>query len=317
MPPSPDFSVIAGQARHPRIALFAGGRDVHARAIARHLRAAGGEVQFVSLTACAFDTRKRSGLSVPGFARALPDAALVRHIPAGSFEAVTRRLGLLHALRARGVMVWNDARAIERCVDKSTTSFLLARAGLPTPPTWTVESEAEARALVRRHTLRGPLVLKPLFGSQGRGLRLIESEADLPGLEEVDGVYYLQRYMGAGDGRFHDYRVFVVAGHAIAAMRRNATGWVTNIGRGAEPAPQVLDPTLDRLAVAAAQAVAADFCGVDILPTPHGPMLLEVNSMPAWQGLQKVTHVNIAQEIVRAFFSAAWRHMASRDRAAG
>ena len=70
----------------------------------------------------------------------------VRAIAGGSFEEVTRRLGVLHALRELGVPVWNDARAIERCVDKSMTSFLLARAGLPTPPTWAVEGADAARA---------------------------------------------------------------------------------------------------------------------------------------------------------------------------
>ncbi|MFL5337668.1 MAG: RimK family alpha-L-glutamate ligase, partial [Geminicoccaceae bacterium] len=69
-----------------------------------------------------------------------PSIALVRSVPAGSFEQVTLRLGVLHALEALGVPVVNSARAIERCVDKSMTSFLLARAGVPTPDTWALES---------------------------------------------------------------------------------------------------------------------------------------------------------------------------------
>ena len=85
----------------------------------------------------------------------------------GTFQAVTLRLGILHALRENGVLVWNDARAIERCVDKSTTSFLLARAGIPTPDTWAVESRESARAIVRREAAHGPL-LKPLFGLGAR-----------------------------------------------------------------------------------------------------------------------------------------------------
>ena len=79
----------------------------------------------------------------------------MRAVAAGSFEEVTRRLGVLHALRELGVPVWNDARAIERCVDKSTTSFLLAHAGVPTPPTWAVEGLARARALVAAQAGRG------------------------------------------------------------------------------------------------------------------------------------------------------------------
>ena len=65
-------------------------------------------------------------------------------VPGGSFEQVTLYLGVLHALRELGVTVWNDARAIERCVDKSTTTFFLQRAGIPTPWTWTGVNRDEA-----------------------------------------------------------------------------------------------------------------------------------------------------------------------------
>ncbi len=87
---------------------------------------------------------------------ALPRVVLVRSIPAGSFEQVTLRLGLLHALQALGVAVVNDARAIERCVDKAMTSFLLAVRGLPTPPTWATQSPATARARCAEEAQAGP-----------------------------------------------------------------------------------------------------------------------------------------------------------------
>ena len=121
------------------------------------------------------------GLVMPGFGRELPDAVLVRGIAGGSFEQVTKRLGVLHALRELGVPVYNDARAIERSVDKSMTSLLLHAARVPTPPTWATESQAEAQRIVMRESAAGhALVLKPLFGSQGKGLQRV-------GL--VDGVH--------------------------------------------------------------------------------------------------------------------------------
>ena len=141
--------------------------------------AVGARVERIDLADCGFDTRSPSGLSLPVLGSRLPDAVHVRTLSAGSFEAVTKRLGVLHALAKLGVVVWNDARAIERCVDKSMTSFLLARAGVPTPPTWTMESAEAARALVEREAPRGPLVLKPLFGAQGKGLRLIRTPGRL------------------------------------------------------------------------------------------------------------------------------------------
>ena len=88
----------------------------------------GARVERIDLADCGFDTQSASGLALPvlGIATARCCASCARS-SAGSFEAVTKRLGVLHALAKLGVVVWNDARAIERCVDKSMTSFLLAQ----------------------------------------------------------------------------------------------------------------------------------------------------------------------------------------------
>ena len=218
----------------------------------------------------------------------MPDAVHVRTFSAGSFEAITKRLGILHALAKLGVVVWNDARAIERCVDKSMTSFLLARAGVPTPPTWTMESASAARVLVEREASRGPLVLKPLFGAQGKGLRLIRRPEDLPGPEDVAGVYYLQRFQSIETEDFRDYRLFVLRGRVVAAMMRRASTWITNVKQGGQPLAVAPDPVMERLAIAAAEAVGAAIAGVDVLVTVDGaPTVLEVNSMPAWSWLAK------------------------------
>ena len=108
-----------------RIGLAIDDRDWHARALLRAFATRDVAAVPFRLADAAFDTAHPHGIAVPGFGEALPDAVLVRSISAGSFEEVTRRLGLLHAFRELGVPVWNDARAIERCVDKSMTSFLL------------------------------------------------------------------------------------------------------------------------------------------------------------------------------------------------
>lgn len=231
----------------------------------------------------------------------LPAVALVRSIPAGSFEEVTLRLGVLHALEACGVAVVNHARAIERCVDKAMTSFLLGRAGLPTPPTRVAQSAAEAVVhCAAERTAGHRTVLKPLFGAQGRGLRLIEDAAELPAPADVGGVYYLQRFVEPTGEGWRDYRVFVISGRAVAAMSRRGAGWITNIGQGGRPEPAAAAGRLGELAVAAAAAVTADHAGVDLIEAPGGGLLvLEVNSMPAWQGLQSVADVDIASELAR------------------
>jgi RimK family alpha-L-glutamate ligase len=292
----------------PTVLLVSDQRDWHARQMEAAFTAAGARVERIDLADCGFDTSSPSGLSLPVLGSRVPDAVHVRTLSAGSFEAVTKRLGVLHALTKLGVVVWNDARAIERCVDKSMTSFLLAQAGVPTPPTWTTESAEAARALVEREAPRGPLVLKPLFGAQGKGLRLIRLPEDLPNPEEMAGVYYLQQFQSNGTQDFTDYRLFVLRGRVIAAMMRRAATWITNVKQGGEPLAVAPDPKMERLAIAAAEAVGAEIAGVDVLVTAQGaPTVLEVNSMPAWSGLQKVTKRNIAEAIASALMDELMR----------
>ncbi len=286
-----------------------------ARSLATSLCARGAVVETAPLSAVEFDTASASGLVIPGFGEALPDAVLVRSISAGSFEAVTRRLGVLHALGGLGVPVWNPAAAIERCVDKSTTSFVLDRAGVPTPPTFAVEGLVAAQAIAERELRRARLVLKPLFGAQGRGIVMIDAVSELPPEEEVGGVDYLQHYVARPGPPFRDFRVFVCAGKVVAMMSRRGAAWITNVSQGGVPEP--VDVTeralLERLAVAAAKAVGARFAGVDLVRAQDGAVfVLEVNSMPAWSGLQTVSETNIADAIAAGLLA----FLAKRDEAA-
>ena len=284
----------------PRIAVFVDRKeDWHARQLHAAFRRRGADPVLLSLAACGFSLDCASGVDLPGFYGQLPAAALVKTIAAGSFEQVTIRLGVLHALREAGVPVANDARAIERCVDKSMTSFLLHRAGLPTPPTWTTEDPAAAAALVEREARPGrPLVLKPLFGSQGRGLQLVETVADLPPPDAVDGVYYLQRYVADPASGWRDWRVFVIGGKEVAAMIRHGVSWRTNAAQGARCEGVAATGELAQLATGAAAATGAVYAGVDIIRDASGQLqVLEVNSNPAWAALQRVSAINIAQAL--------------------
>ena len=276
-----------------RVAIFVDEPDWHARKLAAAIAAGGGEAVLCSLRDGAFRLGEGgSGIDLPGFAGALPDAALVRSIAAGSFEQVTLRLALLHALAAAGVPVVNDARAIERCVDKSMTSFLLQRAGLPLPPTFAGESETAAERW--RAGEAAEVVAKPLFGSQGRGLaRLAPGDAQPP-REAYGGVRYLQHFVGR-DSDWRDFRVMVIGGEPVAAMIRRGRSWITNVGRGGRCEPMQLSERLASLSVAAVAAVGADYAGVDLIEDRAGALnILEVNSMPAWKGLQSVAACDIA-----------------------
>jgi glutathione synthase/RimK-type ligase-like ATP-grasp enzyme len=174
-----------------------------------------------------------------------------------------------------------------------------------------MESAEAARELVECEAPRGPLVLKPLFGAQGKGLRLIRRPEDLPAPEEIAGVYYLQRFQSNGAQDFTDYRLFVLRGRVIGAMMRRASTWITNIKQGGQPLGVAPDPKMERLAAAAAEAVGAAIAGVDVLVTADsGPTVLEVNSMPAWSGVQKVSNRNIAEAIASSLMETLDRRPA-------
>ena len=194
-----------GRGLHLALLIEEGRGEWHARRIVRALKEMGAEVTVSSLPHCAFDTALPSGIDIPGFKGRLPDGVFVRSISAGTLEQITFRLGLLHALRESGVRVWNDARVIERCVDKSQTTFLLHKAGIATPRTRVCETEAHARDYTQE--LDRPLVMKPLFGSQGKGIGKISSQAELPTGETVDHIYYMQDYVPPRDALFEDWRV--------------------------------------------------------------------------------------------------------------
>ena len=288
------------------IVLFCERKKWHGRRVAAAMRARGISPLVVPLGACGFSTGTRTGLSIPGLGDHLPKGALVLFVPGGTFEQVTVYLGVLHALRELGAVVWNDARAIERCVDKSTTTFFLQNAGIPTPWTWTGSNSDEAIMVAREKLADGAkLVQKPLFGAQGEGLRLIERIEDLAPPEEVNGLYYLQEFVAPDGGPYRDWRLFVSAGRVVATMLRHGTGWVTNIKQGARAEAAIPSQELVDLALRATNAVATDFAGVDIIQNRDGEfMVLEVNSMPAWQGLQRVTGTRIAEAIVAPFLDA-------------
>jgi tetrahydromethanopterin:alpha-L-glutamate ligase len=292
----------------PKFALAVDLYDWHARDLIAAFARAGAIAVPIRLSQCGFDTRRRSSLLIPGFGADLPDAMFVRAIGSGSFESVTLRLDVLHSLSAFGVPVLNSARTVEICVDKAATSLALARNMIPTPPTWTVQSEQAARRVVRREAGRGPLVLKPLFGAQGYGLKLIRREDDLPPVEAVDGVYYLQRFGAVESDGFRDIRLFVSEGKVVAAMTRRATQWITNVKLGARPEWFEPDTGTIDLALRAAVAVGADFAGVDMMRDAADTLqVIEVNSMPGWRGLQKVAPFSIAGRLAAGLLTRIGR----------
>lgn len=277
-----------------KLAVLAGGDGWHVRDLQRAAALLGHE-------AVAVDFRRVSaGVAAATDFWAGYDAVVVRTMPPGSLEQVVFRMDVLHRLQARGTAVLNPPKALEVCVDKYLATALLDGAGLRVPPT-IVCQHADA-ALEAFTQLGGDVVVKPLFGSEGRGMVRV-SDPDLAWrtfrtLERTQVVLYLQKFI-AHPG--WDLRAFIIGGRVLTAMRRRAKDdWRTNVAQGGAGEPVRLSAAEEDLALRAARAVGCPVAGVDLLPGPDGEMyVIEVNAVPGWRALAPVTGVDVPVEMLR------------------
>jgi ribosomal protein S6--L-glutamate ligase len=230
------------------------------------------------------------------------DGVLVRMMPPGTLEQVVFRMDALHRVVAAGVPVFNPPGAIEAAVDKYLALARLDAKQLPVPPTWVGESAAEA--LKAFDALGRDVVIKPLFGSEGRGLcRVTDREVARRvafTLERLGAVLYVQKYI---PHQGHDYRLFVLDNRVVAAMRRYAPTdeWRTNVAVGGRAEAFRPEPALTDLALRSASAVGARMAGIDLLPDADGNIhVLEVNAVPGWRALAAATGIDVATEILSA-----------------
>ena len=281
-----------------RIAIFTDDPGWHGKQLRLAFASRGYTGEYVSLTECKINLDSTGlPINIPGFESAMPDAVFVRGVPGGSLQEVVFYLDILHALKIMGIPVYNDGHAVEKSVDKGMTSFLLKNAGINTPLTWVLRDRTEALAIAEQELKQGyQLISKPIFGSQGEGFRRLEKMTDLFWLTSSNGIYYLQRFVDCEGEGYSDIRVFVIFGVAIAAMRRRGTSWLNNVARGAKCEIVELDPLLSGIAINATQALSMDYAGVDVIKDKDGLYsVIEVNSIPAWKGLESVCDLNVAE----------------------
>jgi len=245
------------------------------------------------------------------------DCLLVRTMAPGSLEQVVFRMDVLGRLEGAGVCVLNPARAIEGAVDKYLTTAKLQEAGLLVPPT--IACQTADQAIEAFHQLGGDVVIKPLFGAEGRGIARLQDEAmahrAFRMLEQLQAVLYLQPFL---EHEGYDLRLLVI-GDEVLGMRRVGQGdWRTNVSRGAKTEPLEVTPQLAQLAHRAADALGAPLAGVDLLPTRDGRLyVLEVNAVPGWRALARTLTVDVAAMMLDAIqreTAAAARHDESATR---
>lgn len=236
-------------------------------------------------------------ISVRGYPIDDYNALIIRRIPGGTAEQVFYRMDILHMLEVMGVRIFNPPESIEKSVNKYYTSALLQEAGIKTPQTIITESFSEAMRGFKE--LGEDIVVKPLFGSLGKGITRITSE-DIAyrvfrALEMTKNVFYIQEYIPHGG---EDVRVFIIGDKVVASMKRVSENWKTNLSIGGKA--ESFDPCdeIKEISLKAAKTLDLDYTGVDVIVSGDNAYLIELNSTPGWEGLQSVTRKDITQELV-------------------
>jgi len=232
-------------------------------------------------------TPSRAGISA---------AFVIRGLPRGGLAEVVFRMNAVARLETAGHLVVNPPRSLEIAIDKYLTTARLADHGLPVPQT-AVGQDAD---VIRGHweRLGGDVVAKPLFGSCGKGLERICSEVQLKAFlarHPEGSPAYLQEFVAHPQG---DIRILLVGERAFA-IRRRSQDWRTNISLGGTAEPLQPTPEMLDLAHRAALATETQIVGVDLLPSPGGLLVLEVNAVPGWRGVVAACGVDVGSEVIR------------------
>ena len=169
-----------------KVIIFSDSHDWHSNELKKELKKLKCKVFCLSLDDCFINTNIKNNILIPGFSKNLPDGCFIRTIGKGTFQQITRRLTILHVLKKLKVVLFNDVNCIEKATDKSMTTFLLSHNKINTPDTWVPEKLPVAKNFLKelkKKKLYG--IWKPLFGSQGKGLRVIKKNK----LKKIESRY--------------------------------------------------------------------------------------------------------------------------------
>lgn len=227
------------------------------------------------------------------------------------FDAIIPRVGasvtfyataVIRQFEMMGVYCLNESVAISRSRDKLRALQILARKGVGMPVTGFAHSTKMSAELIK---LVGgaPLVIKLLEGTQGKGVVLAETpaaaESVIDAFRDLDEYFLVQEFIKEAGGA--DIRCFVVGKKVVAAMMRKAKPgeFRSNLHRGGTAEEVKLSPEERKTATRAADAMGLNVSGVDIIRSKHGPLVIEVNSSPGLEGIEKATNIDVAESIIQ------------------
>ncbi len=227
-----------------------------------------------------------------------------------AYDAVIPRIGasvtfyglaVLRQFEMMGVYPLNESVAIGRSRDKLRSMQLLSRDGIGLPVTTFAHDPKQTEEVIK---LAGgaPLVVKLLEGTQGIGVVLADTDRSAKSvIEAFSGAkvnILVQEFIKEAGGT--DIRALVVGGKVIAAMKRTgaADDFRSNLHRGGSAETIKITPEERSTAIRSAKAMGLNVCGVDMLRANHGPVVMEVNSSPGLEGVEKATGIDVAGKII-------------------
>lgn len=228
------------------------------------------------------------------------DAIVVRSMPIGSLEQVIFRMDALQVWQAQGIPIVNSPRCLETAIDKWLTLHRLHLSGIKVPST--IACQDRHQAMEAFELLGQDVLVKPLFGGEGRGILRLQSRdlawRTFSTIQQLGSVLYVQQFVPHFG---YDVRVLVIGKEFMSIRRRAAEGeYRTNISQGGQAELHTLTDGQREMALRCAEAVQGDVVGVDLLPAQDGYCYaLEVNAVPGWKAVAACCKVDVAQKIVQ------------------
>ena len=233
-----------------------------------------------------------------------PDYVIVRYIPGGTLEEIISYLNILKTFEINDIKVINNAENIEKTVDKSFTSLLLKKNKILTPKTYILNNLNLIKSLYSNKTPPNKLIYKPMFGSQGDDIQIINNLDEVKTIKANGNIFYIQEFIEIDPS--HDYRVLAIKDnnkYLMFSMTRYGTTFLNNYSKGAKCEFHEIDENLKSISEKIIKIFDIDFCGIDFIKKGKKYYTIEINSIPAWKGIQSVHEENIADQFVKCMIT--------------
>jgi len=258
----------------------------------------GWNIQVIDYLECTIEIMKGElVVNYQGKVLSKPDAIIPRIGASRTFygAAMVRHFEMMDVFSTTGNL------ALTRSRDKLRSLQVLSKFGVDMPKTVFASNKSTPKDII---SLIGgvPLVLKVLEGTQGKGVVLVETQkaakSVLDAFYGMDINLLVQEFIEEAGGA--DIRALVVGGKVVGAMKRQGAegDFRSNLHQGGSAIPYKLNRKEKATALAAAKAMGLGICGVDMIPSSRGPLVMEVNSSPGLEGIEKTTEINVAKEIM-------------------